>query len=77
MAKQSRDNSDRPKEVVVIGAGIVGAASAIWLRRAGHNVTLIDKGEPGMGTSFGNGAILASCSVVPVTVPGLAMKGPK
>ena len=37
------------KHVVVIGAGIVGAASAIWLRRAGCEVTLIDKGEPGLG----------------------------
>ena len=69
MPKQSRNSSNTPKEVIVIGAGIVGAASAIWLRRAGHNVTLIDKGEPGMGASFGNGAILARCSVVPVTMP--------
>lgn len=64
-------------KVVVIGAGIVGAASAIWLRRAGLDVTLIDKGQPGMGTSYGNGCILASCSVVPVTSPGLIAKGPK
>lgn len=65
------------KHIIVIGAGIVGAASAIWLRRAGHQVTLIDKGAPGMGTSYGNGGILASCSVVPVTAPGLILKGPK
>jgi glycine/D-amino acid oxidase-like deaminating enzyme len=65
------------EHVVIVGAGIVGAAAAIWLRRAGCEVTLIDKGEPGMGASFGNGCILASCSVVPVTAPGLVMKGPK
>lgn len=65
------------ERVVVIGAGIVGAASAIWLRRAGFDVTLIDKGDPGMGASFGNGCILASCSVVPVTTPGLIPNGPK
>ena len=65
------------KQIIVIGAGIVGASSAIWLRRAGHEVTLIDKGEPGMGASYGNGAILAACSVVPVTSPGLLLKGPK
>ncbi len=65
------------KSVIVVGAGIVGAASAIWLRRAGHEVTLIDKGEPGMGASYGNGCILASCSMVPVTAPGLAAKGPR
>ncbi len=65
------------QHTIVVGAGIVGAASAIWLRRAGHDVTLIDKGEPGMGASYGNGCILASCSVVPVTAPGLVKKGPK
>lgn len=64
-------------QTLVIGAGIVGAATAIWLRRAGHEVTLIDKGEPGMGASYGNGCILASCAIVPVTTPGLLPKGPK
>ena len=64
------------KHVVVIGAGIVGAASAIWLRRAGAKVTLIDKGAPGMGASFGNGCILASSAIVPVTGPGLIRKAP-
>ncbi len=64
------------KRIVVIGAGIVGAASALWLRRAGADVTLIDKGAPGMGASYGNGCILASCAVVPVTGPGLISRGP-
>ncbi|MBT8154819.1 FAD-binding oxidoreductase [Epibacterium ulvae] len=62
--------------VVVIGAGIVGAASALWLRRKGLDVTLIDKNTPGHGASFGNGGILARCSVVPVTGPGLMAKAP-
>jgi len=65
------------KTVIVVGAGIVGVAAAIWLQRAGHAVTLIDKGTPGMGASYGNGGILASCGVAPVTTPGLMMKGPK
>ncbi|MGB0412402.1 MAG: NAD(P)/FAD-dependent oxidoreductase, partial [Pikeienuella sp.] len=65
------------EHVVIIGAGIVGAATAIWLRRAGKDVTLIDKGAPGMGASYGNACILAACSVAPVTAPGLISKGPK
>ena len=64
------------EHVVIVGAGIVGAASAIWLRRAGFEVTLLDKGKPGMGASYGNGCILASASVVPVTGPGLIRKAP-
>ena len=65
------------RHVAVVGAGIVGVATAIELRRAGLEVTLIDRGEPGEGTSFGNGGVLASCAVVPVTVPGLLKKAPK
>lgn len=64
------------KPTLVIGAGIVGVSTAIWLRRAGRDVTLIDRGEPGMGTSYGNGGVLAACGMVPVTVPGLLLKGP-
>lgn len=64
-------------QTVVIGAGINGAAAALWLARAGHQVTLIDRGQPGMATSYGNACLLASCAMVPVTVPGLALKGPK
>lgn len=67
----------KPLKVIVIGAGIVGVSSAIWLKRAGHDVTLMDRGTPGQGTSYGNGGILASCAFVPVTAPGLVRKAPK
>ncbi|MEM8663767.1 MAG: FAD-dependent oxidoreductase [Pseudomonadota bacterium] len=62
--------------VAIIGAGIVGVSTAIWLRRDGHDVTLIDRGAPGDGTSYGNAGVLASCSIVPVTGPGLVRKAP-
>lgn len=63
--------------VVVAGAGIVGVASAIWLQRAGHSVTLVDRQAPGQATSFGNAGVLAAGSIIPVTVPGLLRKAPK
>lgn len=68
--------SDR-KTIAIIGAGIVGVSAAVWLQRDGHDVILIDKAGPGEGTSHGNGGVLASCSIVPVTVPGLLGKAPK
>ena len=68
--------SNTPKKIAVIGAGIVGVSTAIWLQRAGHEVTLIDKSGPGAGASFGNGGVLAACACVPVTVPGIMMKAP-
>ncbi len=65
------------KTVAIVGAGIVGVSAAIWLRRDGHDVVLIDKAGPGEGTSYGNGGVLASCSIVPVTTPGLIRKAPR
>ncbi len=65
------------KNVVVVGAGIVGVSAALWLTRNGCKVTLIDKAEPGEGASFGNAGIVARCSIAPVTAPGLVLKGPK
>ena len=62
---------------VVVGAGIVGVATALWLVRSGHRVTLLDRAAPGEGTSHGNAGVLASCAMVPVTTPGLIVKAPK
>ncbi|MDF0599685.1 FAD-binding oxidoreductase [Psychromarinibacter sp. C21-152] len=67
----------RPRHVIVIGAGIVGVSTALSLQREGLDVTLIDRTGPGEGASFGNGGVLAACSVVPVTVPGLMRKAPR
>jgi len=47
------------KTVAVVGAGVIGASIAFELQRRGLQVTLIDKGEPGRGTSFGNMASIA------------------
>lgn len=68
--------SKEEKSVLVIGAGIVGVATALWLQRDGHTVTLIDKDGPGAGASHGNAGVLASGSLVPVTSPGLLKKAP-
>ncbi|WP_375229262.1 NAD(P)/FAD-dependent oxidoreductase [Roseobacter sp. S98] len=62
--------------VVIVGAGIVGVSTGIWLRRAGLDVTIIDRAGPGKGTSHGNAGVLASVSMVPVTAPGLIRKAP-
>lgn len=64
---------NRPLNVIVIGAGICGLSAAIWLRRAGHTVTLIDREGPGAGASFGNAGLLAQWAVVPVNTPDLPL----
>ena len=62
--------------VVVIGGGIMGLSTAIWLLRSGRPVTIVDPGIARRPASFGNAGVLAACSVVPVTVPGLIAKAP-
>ena len=64
--------------VVVIGAGIVGAACAIELLRDGHTVTIVEPGEPGgeQAASYGNGTLLNPSSVIPMASPGLWKKVP-
>jgi D-amino-acid dehydrogenase len=59
------------RTAVVVGAGIVGVSAAVRLQRDGHRVVLVDRLDPGEGASFGNGGVLASCAVLPVTGPGL------
>jgi D-amino-acid dehydrogenase len=64
--------------VVVIGAGIVGAASAVELLRDGHRVTILEPGPPGgeQAASYGNGTMLSPASVVPMSQPGIWRKVP-
>lgn len=67
------------RNVAVIGAGIVGAATAVELLRDGHQVTLIEPGVPGgeHAASYGNGAWLSPSSVVPSSMPGLWRRVPR
>lgn len=59
------------KPIVVIGAGICGTSCALWLRRSGHEVLLLDRSNPGMGASYGNAGLLAQWALVPVNEPSI------
>lgn len=65
-------------KLIVVGAGITGVSAAEWLRRDGHDVTLIDRVRPGdpEQTSYGNAGMISRSGVVPVSVPGLIWKAP-
>ena len=65
------------RHVVVVGAGIVGACTALMLQRDGNRVTLVDKGAPGEGASLGNAGCLNASSVVPVSMPGTLQQVPR
>jgi len=64
------------KQVVVIGAGIVGACCAAWLQRKDMSVTLVDRAAPGEATSFGNAGSISPTAVMPVATPGMIKQIP-
>jgi len=63
--------------IIVIGAGIVGTATARALQRAGHVVTLLDSAEPGRATSYGNAGFIAIDHVLPLARPSTLKRVPQ
>jgi D-amino-acid dehydrogenase len=59
--------------LVIIGAGIVGACTALEALDRGFRVTILDPGPPGgeQAASYGNGCWLSFMSVLPPAMPGL------
>ena len=70
------DSAPSTRNVTVIGAGIVGLSAALYLQREGRSVTLIDRGPPGEGASYGNAGVFAAGSVTPLGMPGMVWKVP-
>jgi len=62
---------------LVLGAGVVGAASALALRRDGWRVTLLDRAAPGEAASLGNAGNIGIGSVVPQATPAQVRAIPK
>ena len=49
-------------DVIVIGGGAVGLATARELRRRGMDVTLLERGQPGSAASWASAGIISSPS---------------
>ncbi|RWC12707.1 MAG: FAD-binding oxidoreductase [Mesorhizobium sp.] len=64
-------------EIAIIGAGVVGLATALRLAGEGREVLLIDPNEPGSGASFGNAGTIAEYACMPVGNPGVLRALPK
>ncbi len=62
-------------QVVVIGAGIIGVTTAYFLRRDGHEVTVVER-RSGVAqeTSFANAGVMAPSYVAPWSQPGMPTK---
>ena len=64
-------------KVIVAGGGVIGLCTAYYLNKAGHEVTLIDKGDLKHGTSFGNAGYISPSHFIPLASPGIVAKGLK
>jgi D-amino-acid dehydrogenase len=60
---------------MVLGAGVIGVATAWYLREAGHEVTLVDReAGPARETSFANGGQLSVTHAEPWANPGALLQ---
>jgi D-amino-acid dehydrogenase len=67
----------RPRNIAVIGSGIVGMSAALHLLKDGHRVTVIDARSPGTATSYGNAGALVTGAIEPTSTPGVLKDIPR
>ena len=56
-------------KVGIVGAGIQGVCSALFLQKKGYQVTLFDRDEPGNAASYGNAGHFSPYASVPLNRP--------
>ena len=66
----------KAERFTVLGAGVVGLCCAAFLQRDGHAVTLVDRADPGTGTSSGNAGLIHIDGTTPVATPGIVRRIP-
>lgn len=61
--------------IVILGAGVIGTTSAYYLKKAGHDVTVIDR-QPNVAleTSFANAGQISPGYASPWAAPGIPLK---
>ncbi|HKO09819.1 MAG TPA: FAD-dependent oxidoreductase, partial [Alphaproteobacteria bacterium] len=65
------------QKIIVVGAGVVGLSSALYLRRAGLKVVVVDPLPPAGGASFGNAGLISADTAVPIALPGMLRRVPQ
>jgi D-amino-acid dehydrogenase len=65
------------RDILVIGAGVIGLSCAVEFAKRGAAVTVIDKSRPGTGCSYGNAGWMTPCFAQPLPAPGMLLKSIK
>lgn len=63
------------KKITIIGGGVIGLCCAYYLKKEGHDVRLIERGDIKKGTSFGNAGYVSPSHFIPLASPGIVAKG--
>jgi D-amino-acid dehydrogenase len=58
-------------DVVIVGGGIIGLACAHYLEQHGRSPLVIERGEVGSGSSYGNAGLIAPSHSIPLPAPGV------
>ncbi len=69
--------TNQKKDVVIVGAGIIGICAAARLAEAGFDVTVVDRTGICAETSYGNAAGLAFTEILPMAHKGMIGKVPR
>jgi D-amino-acid dehydrogenase len=69
-------SAEGTKTVVIIGAGIIGTATALTLLSRGYQVTIVDPRSPGTGASCGSAATIANYHCLPLGNPAVIRQLP-
>lgn len=64
-----------PRDVAVIGAGMIGLSTAWFLQEAGAQVTVYERQHPGAGVSWGNAGWLTPGLTAPLPEPAVLRYG--
>lgn len=66
----------KPKDVVIIGAGMIGLTTAWHLQKHGVNVTVVDRKGVAAGSSWGNAGWITPALTLPLGEPSMLVAGP-
>jgi D-amino-acid dehydrogenase len=64
-------------DVLILGGGVIGLATAYYLLKAGRSVCVLERDSVGAATSHGNCGTITPSHIPPLAAPGMILKGLK